>query len=89
MATFPGNAKDEADSPAKNSFAITKHDTNEVGTVIPRFLYVGSAGTIVMRLAGDDADTTFTGVTAGSVLPVRPLFIRSTSTTAGGFVGLF
>jgi hypothetical protein len=89
MAAYPTNAKDSAESPAKNAFAITPHATNEVGAYVPRSIYVGSAGDITMRLVGDVADTVFVGVLAGSVLPVRPLYIRATGTTASSILGLY
>jgi hypothetical protein len=89
MAAYPTNAKDSAESPAKSSFSITPHATNEVGDYIPRAIYVGGAGTIAMRLAGDTADITWTGVAAGTVLPVRPRYIRVTGTTCTGIIGLY
>jgi hypothetical protein len=89
MAAYPTNAKDSAESPAKNSFAITPHASNEVGTYIPRAIYVGGGGTLAMRLAGDTADVSWIGVPAGCVIPVRPLYIRATGTTCTGIIGLY
>ena len=91
MAINPGNARDTAESPAKNSFSITPHATNEVGTYLPRAIYVGVGGDIVMRLEGDTADITFKNVVAGTILPVRPVYIRATGTTAvaGDIIGLY
>jgi len=89
MAAYPTNAKDDSDSPAKSSFSITPHATNEVGAYIPRFLYVGGAGTLAMRLANDTADVSYIGVQAGTTLRVRPSHIRASGTTATGLVGLY
>ena len=89
MAINPGNARDTAESPAKNSFSITPHVSNEVGTYLPRAIYVGVGGNIAMRLEGDTADITWVGVPTGAVLPVRPVFIRATGTTATNIIGLY
>ena len=89
MAINPGNARDTAESPAKNSFSITPHATNEVGTYLPRAIYVGVGGDIAMRLVGDGADITWVGVPTGAVLPVRPLYIRATGTSATNIIGLY
>ena len=37
------------DKPAQNSYAITAHATNPVGTVIPRAIYIGTTGTPRIR----------------------------------------
>lgn len=54
----------------------------------PRGIYVGGAGNLV---AVDDAGAavTFTGVAAGTTLPIRPDRINSTSTTATALVALY
>lgn len=81
-------ARETAESPAKQSYAVTPHDSNEIGTYEPKGLYVGGAGNIAMRLLGDTADITWTGVQAGSILPVVPQYIRATGTTATGLIAL-
>ena len=82
-------AKANLESPARNAYAITAHDSNEVGTHLPRMLYVGGAGNITMRLIGDETDVVFNGVAAGTTLNVRPRLIKATGTTATGLVGLY
>ena len=78
----------ELESPAKASFIITGHASNEVGTIIPRGVYIGGNGDLVVRLVGDTSDRTFLGLTAGTILPVRPTHVRATS-TATGLLGLY
>ena len=91
MAEFAEVQNDILESPAKHAFSITPHVSNVVGTYIPRGIYVGVTGNITMRLVGDTADVVFIGVSAGSVLPVRPQYIRATGTAAGAgdILGLY
>lgn len=70
------------------SFAITPHDTNPLAATT-KAIYVGGAGAIVARLAGDSSDRTFSAVPVGTVLRVRATHIRSTSTTATNLVALY
>ena len=80
-----------SDSPtqtARSASAVTPHDTNPLGNV-SKALFVGGAGNIALRLVDDSSDVTFTGVTAGSILPVRASHIRATSTTATNIVNLY
>lgn len=81
--------RDSQESSARNSYAITPHDSNEVGTTLPRAVYVGGAGDIKMSLEGDaGVFVTFVGATAGSILPVRPAIVH-TDTTATSLVALY
>lgn len=73
---------------SKSFAAITPHDTTELAT-IPKGIYVGGAGNVVVIGADDSTAVTFTGVPAGSVLPVRPRIVKSTNTTATNLVALY
>ena len=55
-------------TPYRGSAAVTKSDA----TVIPvtRGLYIGGAGTVVVRMAGDGSTATFTAVPVGTTLPI-------------------
>jgi hypothetical protein len=75
------------DSPARKSFAITKHDTNELAN-ITRGIYVGGAGDVVIQLELDSAAVTFTGMLAGQIYPIQARIVKSTGTTATALVGL-
>ncbi|MGA1564322.1 MAG: spike base protein, RCAP_Rcc01079 family, partial [Pontimonas sp.] len=67
------------ESPAERAFAITGNDSTDL-TVFPRAIYVGGAGNVkVITLGGDTV--TFSGVLAGTVLPVRVKRVFSTDTT--------
>jgi hypothetical protein len=73
-------------APAQGAFAVTPHNTNELAYTT-RGIYVGGAGNIVVVMVNGD-EVTFTGVTAGSVLPIRVKQIKSTNTTATSILGL-
>lgn len=74
--------------PSNNVKAVTPHATNAISPV-PRALYIGGAGDVALRAAGDGADVTFVGLTAGSILPVRAQYVRATGTTATNIVALY
>lgn len=74
-------------APADNAEAVTPHATNEL-TYATRAVYVGGAGNLVVAMWGGGADVTFTGVLAGSVLPIRVKAVRATS-TATSIVALY
>jgi hypothetical protein len=78
---------DTASAPAANAIAVTPHATNPLANV-SKALFVGGGGNLVCRLVADTADVTFTGVPAGSILPIRVEFVRATS-TATNIVALF
>lgn len=84
MTTWLG----QPDAPADEAVAVTASDV----TTFPasRALYVGTGGTVTVRMA-DAAGTivAFAGVAAGSLLPIRITQVRSTGTSgAGNFVVL-
>jgi hypothetical protein len=77
----------QMDDPARSAVAVTPSDTTEFSTVT-RALFVGGAGAVTALMA-DGTTCTFTGVTAGSVLPIRIRRVNSTSTTATNMVALW
>tara|TARA_R110000782_G_scaffold54580_2_gene115337 strand:- start:116 stop:382 length:267 start_codon:yes stop_codon:yes gene_type:complete len=82
-------ARKSQESPADTSYAVTPHDTNEIGDFVPRAIYVGTGGNINMMLEGDDSATLFTNVPDGSLLPFKARIILATSTTASSIVAVF
>lgn len=71
-------------------FTITKSDATDLTAEQQRAmsaLYVGTVGNVVAVMP-DNTTVTFTGVPAGTVLPIRVRRIHSTLTTAGEFVAL-
>ena len=77
----------QLNSPGKNAYAMTKHDTNEVANVT-RYVYVGGTGDITCVLAGDTAEVTFKAVPVGAILPIRIKKLL-TSTTATLLIGIY
>ena len=75
------------ESPAERAFAITGNDSTDL-TVFPRAIYVGGAGNVKVTTIGGDT-VTFSGVLAGSVLPVRVKRVFSTDTTATNLIGIY
>ena len=58
------------------------------GDVLAKAIFVGVGG-IVIAVRDDDITVTFTGVVAGSIIPIKCKRINSTSTTATDMVALF
>jgi len=74
-------------APSRAPFAITPHDTNEL-TIVPKAIYVGTGGTLVLRGVEGTADVTFKNIANGQVLDVRAQYVRITGTTAADIIGL-
>lgn len=84
----PFAGADSVTAPATRAVAITPHDSNAL-TDIPKAIYVGGGGDITMRGTGDVADSVWTGVPAGTILPFRARFVRATGTTATALLALY
>ena len=63
-----------------NAASITPSDADTFS--VPVGVYVGGAGDLVVTPWNGAADVTFSGLTAGSVLPVMVKAVKSTGTTA-------
>ncbi len=74
-------------SPARNCFAITPSDDQKVSEV-PKAIYVGTGGDIVLNLVDGDQDVHFRNVQNGTIIAVCPQFIRTSGTSASDIVGL-
>lgn len=86
-AADKGYAPQLAYDPASSAAAVTTHDTNELANLTTR-VFVGGAGNIKVTMM-DGTDVTFTGVIAGSVLPIRVRRIFATGTTATNIVAMW
>jgi len=75
-------------APAVGAAAVTPNDSTDLTISPARALYIGGAGNISVDTAAGDT-VTFSGVTAGMILPVSVKRVRSTSTTATLIVALY
>jgi len=73
------------DSPGRGHFAITPSDTVYL-EMIPRFLYVGGAGSIALE---DESGVTLTYLNASGKIPLRAAKVKATGTTATGIIGIY
>jgi hypothetical protein len=71
---------------AEDAVAVTPDDTDTIA--ITSGLYVGSDGNVNVTMASGN-DVIFTGVLAGSILPIRVIKVLSTSTTATNIIALY
>jgi hypothetical protein len=67
--------------------AVTPSDSTDFDSIC-RAIYVGGAGNVV-AVRHDGTAVTFTGVPAGTVLPIACRRVNSTSTTATAIVALY
>lgn len=79
-----------ADTPGSASrapYAVTPHDSNALPRV-PKALWIGTGGNVVLRGTEATADVTFANVPNGSILFVQASHVRATGTTATGIIGM-
>ena len=78
---------DSAAAPSTNPFAVVPSNAVPLAA-IPKALFVGTGGTLVLRTASGVADVTFKNCASGQIVPVRAQFVRATGTTASDIVAL-
>lgn len=88
MADAVENFNASLESPAWTAAAVTPNDSADLARVATRALYVGGAGNIAVVMSGGGT-VTFSGIAAGSILPIRVDRVNSTSTTATNIVALY
>lgn len=74
-------------SPASDGAAVTPNDSTDL-TTSSRYVFVGGAGALKVNLVSGTT-LTLTGVTAGTVLPLRVSRVWATGTTATNIAVLF
>lgn len=80
-------AVDSVIAPARNCFPVIPSDTGEL-VLLPKAIYIGTGGNLVVRPVDGNADVTFVNLPNGAILDVRIVAVRATGTTAGDLVGL-
>lgn len=76
---------DTPTGPALRAFSVVPSDTVPLNP-IPKGIYVGTGGTVVLRGVGSDQDVTYKNLANGSYISVRAAFVRATGTTAQDMV---
>lgn len=74
-------------APAAHGFAIAPDNSTDL-LYVTRAIWVGGAGAVKVTLYGGDT-VTLSGVTAGTLLPLRVTRVFSTGTDATLLVGLY
>jgi hypothetical protein len=88
MADAFANTNDAVSAPARRAAAVTPDDTNPLGN-IPKAIYVGTGGTIVMCGVDDTVDQVWKNVPSGTVLPFRVAYLRASGTSAADILALY
>jgi hypothetical protein len=81
----------EMSDPSDKAVAITASDTTslQLNDRPPRGIYVGGLGDLNVQFGNLGTSVLFSAVPAGTVLPIQPTRVMSTSTTATGIVALY
>lgn len=77
---------DAAFAPSRAPYAIEPNDTQAL-TLVPKGIYVGTGGDIVLRGVDGTVDVTYRNLPDASYVAVRALYVRATGTTATDLVG--
>lgn len=72
-------------TPSEHTFAVTPDDNSPLLTV-PKYLYVGVAGSVTLRSQDASEDVVFENVPAGGYIYARASHVRATGTTAASIV---
>lgn len=72
--------------PASNAVLVTPSDSTDL-TYVSRAVYVGTTGNMKVTMQ-DSGTVLFTGIPAGTTLPIRVSRIWSTTTTASTIIAL-
>lgn len=67
--------------PANEAYPANTHVSQPLTNGPPRFIYVGTPGTLIVKLPDSPDDLTY--LNASGFMPIRPSHIRAASTAAG------
>lgn len=73
--------------PFTSAAVITPSDTVAQNSEF-RALWIGGAGALTVQLEADAAAVLISGIPAGTMLPIVPILVKDTGTTATLIVGL-
>lgn len=80
-------ASDDVTTPARSAVAITANNSNAISPV-PKALYIGTGGTLVVKGVDDSANSTWVNISDGTILPFRAQYLYTTS-TANNILALY
>lgn len=76
--------------PAIDGVAVTPADGSDLPRGLCNGLWIGGAGNVAVEFNNTSrATVVFLGCTAGSILPIKAIKVRATSTTATNIVALY
>jgi len=78
---------DSVTSPSRDWFDIAPSDNSDL-SFIPKAIYVGTGGDIVVTSSRTNSEVVFRNVPSGAILDIRPASVKETGTTATDLVGL-
>lgn len=87
MPQDPFSSTDSVTSPSREWFVIVPDDNSDL-SFVPKAIFVGTGGDLVVSSTGTNTEVIFRNVPSGSVLDIRPAAVRETGTTAADLVGL-
>lgn len=76
---------DSITAPSRAPVAVVPSDTQPL-PLLPKGIYVGTGGDVVLRGVDADADVTYRNLPDASYLNVRARFVRATGTTAADLI---
>lgn len=72
---------------AEYAEAVTPSDS--AALIATRGLWIGAAGNVTVDMVGDGLPVLFSGINAGTLLPIRVVRVRATGTTATLITALY
>jgi hypothetical protein len=85
MADKFQNSADSPSAPATAPYSIQPDDLAPLPSV-PRGIYIGGGGTLVLRGVEGSEDVTYRNLPDASYVAVRALYVRATGTTATNLI---
>ena len=77
------------EAPAWDAVAVTPNDSADLARVATRALYIGGGDGTLSVVMSSGNTVAFTGIGAGTILPIRVDRVRATGTGATDIVALY
>ena len=78
---------DNVSAPARVTYDVVPSDTKDL-PLLPKAIYVGTGGNMVLRAVNGTSDTLFKNLPSGFMLSVRAVRVLATGTTATDLVAV-